>query len=180
MSVLLDVPYFSQLDPSDGQFGWRQCQTSSIAMCLAYLKTPLIRDDTDYLKVVNSCGDTTSQAAHNCALGKLGASGKFSQRLGVADLKATLLRGFPAAIGILHHGTPSAPCGGGHYIVVRGFDETGWHVHDPYGELDLVTGRWVRTGTGTGRSVHYSYRNTNPRWVPEGPNACTGWGWVFG
>jgi hypothetical protein len=160
-------------------------------MCLAYLRRTgkwvpripgvlPINDDTDYLRVVKSCGDTTSQATHNCALGKLGAPGKFSRRLSVDDLKATLLRGFPAAIGVLHHGTPSNPSGGGHYVVVCGFDATGWHVHDPYGELDLLTGRWVRSGSGTGRSLHYSYSNTNPRWTPEGPNARTGWGWVFG
>ena len=180
MSVLLDVPYFSQLDPEDGVYGWRQCQTSSIAMCLAYLKVPGIRDDTDYLRVVNTCGDTTSQATHRQALDKLKAPGKFSQTLCINDLKATLLRGFPAAIGILHHGPPSNPSGGGHYIVVRGFDDGGWLVHDPYGELDLVNGRWIRTGSGSGHSLRYSYRNTNPRWVPEGPTAHAGWGWVFG
>jgi hypothetical protein len=180
MNVLLDVPYFSQLDPQDGPRGWRQCQTSSIAMCLAYLKVPGIRDDTDYLRVVNTCGDTTSQATHRQALAKIKAPGKFSQTLGVDDLKASLLRGFPAAIGILHHGPIGAVGGGGHYIVVRGFDDRGWLVHDPYGELDLVNGRWVRVGSGSGRSLKYSFGNTNPRWLPEGPTARTGWGWIFG
>jgi len=180
--ALLNVPYFSQLDPQDGPQGWRQCQTSAIAMCLAYLKQPLIKDDVDYLKYVQSCGDTTSQAAHNCALGKLGAPGKFSQRLSIADIKASLLRGFPVAVGILHHGPVTDPSGGGHWIVLRGFDDAlgCWYAHDPYGDLNLVSGRWDRVGNGSGRDLRYSYRNMNPRWTPEGPNAKTGWGWVFG
>jgi hypothetical protein len=32
---LTGFPYFSQTNATDGPEGWRQCQTSAIAMCLA-------------------------------------------------------------------------------------------------------------------------------------------------
>jgi GH24 family phage-related lysozyme (muramidase) len=46
LRYLRNFPYFHQKD--NGPEGWRQCQTSSIAMCLKYLDTPGINDDTDY------------------------------------------------------------------------------------------------------------------------------------
>ena len=170
----LAVPYFPQLD--NGPEGWRQCQSSSIAMCAAFLGVAGIRDDLDYLRVVERFGDTTSQDAHRQALASLKAPGRFRQNLGTAELLGELKGGRPVAIGILHHGHVSAPSGGGHYIVVIGWTDSAWICHDPYGELDLVNGGWARQGSG-GRSVMYSHRNLNPRWLPQGLQS--GWGWVF-
>ena len=176
---LSGFPYFSQIsaDGSDGVNGWRQCQTSSIAMCLAYLKVKGINDDTDYLKVVHRYGDTTSQTAHQLALKALGVRARFVQNCSAAQLQAELRGGLPAAIGILHHGTPQAPSGGGHWIAVKGFDARAWIVNDPYGELDLATGTWARQGGGSGEGLRYSYANLNPRWQADG--AGTGWAWLF-
>lgn len=171
----LVVPYFPQLD--NGPEGWRQCQTSSIAMCLAFLKVPNIRDDVDYLKVVQRYGDTTSQQAHALALKALGVRARFRQNMTAGDLLAELKAGLPVAIGILHHGPASAPKGGGHYITVIGYTDTQWIVHDPYGELNMAAGGWVKQGGTTGQNQRYSFRNTNPRWLVDGPSS--GWGWVF-
>ena len=171
----LRVPYFPQLD--NGPQGWRQCQTSSIAMCLAYLKVPGIKDDLDYLRVVQRYGDTTSQQAHVLALKALGVRARFRQTMSAGDLMAEIKGGMPCAIGILHHGPASKPSGGGHYITAIGFTDDAWIVHDPYGELDLVAGGWVQQGGRAGQSQRYSYRNMNPRWLVEGP--ASGWGWCF-
>ncbi len=173
----LPVPFFSQLDPSDGPEGWRQCQTSSIAMALAYLGVRGIADDTDYLAIVRRIGDTTAAETHRRALASLKVPTTFRQNMGVDDAKACLLRRRPVVIGLLHRGPVTRPSGGGHYIILTGFDARGWLVHDPYGELDLAAGEWVRTGNGSGRGQHYSFRNTNPRWLVEGPHS--GWGWTF-
>lgn len=175
--ISLPVPFFSQLDPNDGPDGWRQCQTSAVAMALAYLKVPEIENDTDYLRVVRRIGDTTVAATHRRALASLKVEATFRQDMGVDDLKAQLIRRRPAVIGLLHHGPVTQPSGGGHFVTVTGYDDRGWLVHDPYGELNLVAGGWVRTGNGSGRSQHYSFRNTNPRWLIEGPRS--GWGWTF-
>jgi hypothetical protein len=174
-AVSLNLPFFDQTN--DGPTGWRHCQSSSIAMNLAYLGVPGIKDDLDYLKVVQRHGDTTQQVAHAAALAELKAPGRFISSCSVERAKAELDKGFGLAIGILHRGPVSAPSGGGHYIAIRGYDATGWLVHDPYGELDLVRGGWARQGQGAGRSQHYSFANTNPRWLLEGPSS--GWAWVF-
>ena len=171
---LSGFPYFSQQD--NGSEGWRECQTSSISMCLKYLKVPGINDDTDYLAVVNRHGDTTSQAAHQAALADLEVRARFRQNLKSGDVMAEIKAGLPVAIGLLHHGPVTAPSGGGHYIAVYGFDADGWIVNDPYGELDLVNGGWANQTPGSGKAQHYSYRNTNPRFMPKGGD---GWGWVF-
>lgn len=171
----LAVPYFPQLD--NGPEGWRQCQTSSIAMALAYLGTPGIRDDLDYLRVVQRHGDTTSQAAHQAALADLGVRARFVSNASPMQLLAELKGGLPVPCGILHHGSASAPSGGGHWVCAIGWTADAWVVHDPYGELDLVHGGWVARGGTSGKGQRYSRRNFNARWCPGGP--ASGWAWLF-
>ena len=172
---LTGFPWFPQLD--NGPEGWRHCQTSSIAMCLAYLGVAGIRDDTDYLRVVQRHGDTTSQAAHQAALKELGVRARFTQNCSASQAQAEIRAGLPLAMGYYHKGPVGAPSGGGHWLACLGFDAHGWVVNDPYGELDLIQGRWLRTGGNSGRALRYSYRNFNPRWEAEG--AGTGWTWRF-
>jgi hypothetical protein len=172
---LTGFPWFPQLD--NGPEGFRQCQTSSIAMCLAYLGVAGIRDDLDYLRVVQRHGDTTSQAAHQAALRALGVSARFVKNCSASQAQAEIRAGLPVAMGVLHHGPVSAPSGGGHWIACYGFAPYGFIVNDPYGELDLVNGQWLRVGGGAGRGLRYSYRNLGPRWEVEGAGA--GWAWLF-
>jgi hypothetical protein len=174
---LTGFPYFSQINASDGADGWRQCQTSAVAMCLAYLKVPGIADDTDYLKIVRQWGDTTSQAAHQGALRELGVKARFVQTCSASQAQAEIRAGLPLAMGYLHRGPVSTPSGGGHWLACYGFDAHGWSVMDPFGELDLVRGGWLRSGQTSGRGLRYSYRNFNPRWEAEGTG--TGWAWLF-
>jgi hypothetical protein len=170
---LTGFPFFSQQD--NGPEGWRQCQTSSIAMCLKYLGVRGIKDDLDYLRLLD--GDTTSQEAHRRALAKLGVRARFRQNLTAGDVMAEIKAGLPVAIGILHHGPVSRPSGGGHYIAVYGFTADAWIVNDPFGELDLVNGGWTSQAPTAGKGQRYSFRNLNPRFLPEGP--ASGWGWTF-
>lgn len=172
---LSGFPFFSQND--NGPEGWRQCQTSSIAMCLAYLGAGGIRDDLDYLQVVRRHGDTTSQAAHRAAFAELGVRARFVQSCSAAQLQAEIRSGMPAALGFYHHGPVGAPSGGGHWLACYGFDAFGWVVNDPYGSCDLIRGGWERQGGSSGKAQRYSYRNFNPRWLAEGP--ATGWAWLF-
>ena len=173
---LSGFPFFSQLD--NGPDGWRTCQSSAIAMCLAYLKVKGIGDDLDYLKVVRRHGDTTSQAAHQAALKELGVMARFVTTCSASQLQAELRGGLPAALGYYHHGLVSNPGGGGHWLACYGFtDPHGWIVNDPYGSCDLVNGGWDAQGGTSGRAQRYSYRNFNPRWLAEGP--ASGWAWIF-
>lgn len=172
---LSGFPFFSQLD--NGPEGWRQCQTSSIAMCLAYLGVPAIGGDLDYLKVVQRHGDTTSQATHRAALAELGVRARFVQSCSASQLQAEIRSGLPAALGFYHHGPVGAPSGGGHWLACYGFDPFGWIVNDPFGSCDLIRGGWEHRGGTTGKAQRYSYRNFNPRWLAEGPRS--GWAWLF-
>ncbi len=175
---LESFPFFSQVDPTDGPEGWRQCQTSSIAMALRFLRVPGIKDDTDYLRIVRQFGDTTVQETHRKALAKLGVRARFTKRCTVAQAQAEIKAGLPVVCGVLHHGPVSAPSGGGHYVTLHGFDggpRPAWHVHDPYGELDLVNGGWARQEGGAGRDQRYSFKNFNPRWDAGGEQ----WTWLF-
>ena len=172
---LTKFPWFPQLD--NGPEGWRQCQTSSIAMCLAYLGVGNIKDDTDYLKVVRRYGDTTSQVSHQLALKALGVRARFVINCSASQAQGEIKAGLPVAMGILHKGHVSRPAGGGHWIAAYGFDARNFVVMDPYGELDLVNGTWVRTGGNSGKGLRYSYRNFTPRWQAEG--AGSGWAWLF-
>jgi len=172
---LTGFPWFPQLD--NGPEGWRQCQTSSIAMCLAYLGVGNIKDDTDYLQVVSRYGDTTSQVSHQLALKALGVRARFVINCSASQAQGEIKAGLPVAMGILHKGHVSRPAGGGHWVAAYGFDARHFVVNDPYGELDLVNGTWVRTGGNSGKGLRYSYRNFDPRWQPEG--AGSGWAWLF-
>jgi len=172
---LTGIPWFPQLD--NGPEGWRQCQTSSIAMALAYLGVGNIKDDIDYLKVVQRYGDTTSQVSHQLALKALGVRARFVQNCSASQAQGEIKAGLPVAMGILHKGHVSQPAGGGHWMVAYGFDARSFVVNDPYGELDLVNGTWVRTGGNSGKGLRYSYRNLTPRWQAEG--AGSGWAWLF-
>ena len=172
----LNVPFFDQKD--NGPEGWRECQSSSIAMCLAFLGIGGIKDDTTYVNIVKRYGDTTERQPHYDAMKQLGYTGaSFSKNLSIAQIKAELNKQKPVAVGALHHGPVSKPSGGGHFVVIRGYNEKGWFVNDPYGELDLKSGGWSRRAMGAGKNFLYGYTNFNPRIFVPGDGHC--WGWTF-
>lgn len=174
MSKIVAMPYFSQVD--DGPDGWRLCQSASIAMCLAAVGFKNNGDDIWYVHQLKRHGDSTDQAAHARTLHDLGAPGRFRTNVTIEQAKAEIDAGRPVAVALLHHGSPAHPSGG-HWIVLKGYDDTGWVVDDPYGELGLSTGHWDKVGGKSGESKHYSYANMNPRWQVEGNGS--GWAWVF-
>lgn len=174
LRYLRNFPYFYQQD--NGSEGWRQCQTSSIAMCLKYLDVPGIKDDTDYLKLVNKYGDTTERDPHFKALADLKVSARFTYNADAQDIKDEISKGLPVVAGLLHHGTVSRPTGGGHFLVITGYSSTHWLVQDPYGMLDLVNGGWAERGSTSGRNVRYSFKNMNPRMFVGG--GSDGWCWL--
>ena len=174
LHYLRNFPYFWQQD--NGPEGWRQCQTSSIAMILKYLDVKGINDDTDYLKYVNKHGDTTTREAHYEALAELKVKAEFRTCLDAGDIKEQIDRGMPVAVGILHHGSVSGPRGGGHFIVISGYSDSFWLVQDPYGELDLVDGMWASQTPTAGKNKHYSFQNLDPRLFVGGKS--NGWGWL--
>jgi hypothetical protein len=170
----LNVIYYYQRDSKTGH-GERSCQSSAIAMVIEYINPKLINDDDDYLRLVLRYGDTVSQSAHQKALSHLGLKHAFRTNGSEADLLKILDAGCPVPVGILHRGPVSNPTGGGHWITLIGYDSHSFHVHDPFGDLDLINGGYIRSGPTDGKNQRYSRKNLMKRWLIENPNS--GWLW---
>lgn len=172
--ILLDVPYYSQRDSEVPGQWWRMCFSSSVAMMAKSIKSGVFSKspnaDDEHLRRVMQYGDTTQAHAQIAALAHYGIKAEFRQDLDWDDVDRQLMKGRPVPIGILIHGRVSNPEGGGHYVCVIGKTETGYICHDPYGELDLVAGRYLHAD---GRARHYSLENLTARWRPGGSG---GWG----
>lgn len=165
----LKVPYDDQLLMADGQ-GWRECFSASSAMLAQYWgKEP---NENVYDKLRARYGDSTEAAAQLGALRSLGLDAHYQTNGTVAMLQQEIDAGRPVAVGWLCDGPVSAPSGGGHWIVVIGYDDKGFFVNDPYGNCDLVNGGYLSHHDGAG--LHYSFLNWVPRWRVDG----TG-GWML-
>ena len=115
--------------------------------------------------------DSTSAEAQLSALRSLGLTANFATNGDRAALEQQINMGRPVAVGWLHHGSVSAPSGGGHWSVVIGFTEAVAIHNDPNGEADLVAGGYTANTNGAGQ--HYSWKNWQPRWEADGNS--TGW-----
>jgi len=164
----LAVQYMSQRD--NYRDASRTCFSSSCAMLLKFLKPGSIKTDNDYIKVVFAYGDTTEASTQIAALKDFGLPAIFATNGNRALIQKQINAGKPVPAGFLHHGTPSKPTGGGHWLCITGYDATGYWVNDPWGEIDLLAGTYPSTD---GNKKHYSYKNFEPRWMVDGPN--TGW-----
>lgn len=172
---VLDVPYFYQLDSNTGH-GERMCFSSSMAMALDYLKPEVIDGDDDwYLGIVHYFGDTTSTTAQVKAARSLGYDASFHMDGTIEDLESLLDNDIPVPIGVLHKGGVDNPTGGGHWICLVGHNETEFIVHDPFGEMDLVAGGYVKTGPTDGMFQRYSKKNLMKRWLIANDHD----GWYF-
>lgn len=171
-SKTLNVPYYSQRDnKTQGNDDWtRTCFSSSCAMLAKYLKPGSITGDDDYIAKRRKFGDSTDPNAQVACLRSLGIKARYVQNLNNQDLVKQIDRGVPVPVGILHKGPASGPTGGGHWIIVIGYDDKGFIVHDPWGEIDHASGSYISTN---GKSLHYSYRLFDSRWTVYGPS--DGW-----
>ena len=168
--IKLAVPYYSQRDNYKDPM--RTCYSSSCAMMLSGLDPEAINIDDEYIKVVYSYGDTTEASSQLKALKDFGISASFVQTGTWSDIESLLQKGIPVPIGILHKGPVTAPTGGGHWICCIGVtaDRKNLIVHDPFGDLDLVSGGYI---SSDGKSKLYSKKNLGPRWMVTGDKS--GW-----
>ena len=168
--IKLIVPYFSQRD--NDRDPMRTCFSSSCAMMLAALDPDAIEGDDEYINEVYKYGDTTEASVQLQALKHFGVDAKFVQNADWGTVESQLKKGIPVPMGILHKGLVSNPSGGGHWVCCVGVtsDKSKLWVHDPFGEMDLISGGYVSTD---GKYRLYSKKNLGPRWMVEGPK--TGW-----
>jgi GH24 family phage-related lysozyme (muramidase) len=159
----LKVPYCDQELMAD-QEGYRECFSASSAMLAIFWGKEANENTYDQLRA--RYGDSTSSEVQLAALRSLGLEADFHTDGTPEKLKAEIDAGRPVAVGWLHHGPASAPSGGGHWIVIIGYDTNGFFVNDPEGNCDLVNGGYISQHDGAG--LHYSYANWLPRWQVDG------------
>ena len=144
----LPVPYLSQLDNTYNPYG--SCNVTCVAMCLYYLGMPRRNgtqlEDELYLKL-----EQMGRSRHNPYDLKYlietypGYRDVFRENGGFADIRSAIDAGHPVIV----HGYFTSS---GHIVVIRGYDDAGFLVNDPYGE-------WFASGYDTSRSgerLHYS------------------------
>jgi len=171
----LDVPYFYQRDSKTGH-GERMCFSSAMAMALDYVDPDAIAGDDDwYINHVFKYGDTVSSAAQMAAAESLGFDVEFHTDGTEQHLLDQLDKGIPAPVGVLHKGSVWHPTGGGHWITLIGYDEKYFHVHDPFGELDVIYGGYTKAGPADGRFQKYTRENLMKRWLINGSGADGWW-----
>ena len=166
----LDVPYQSQNDNASGT-GYRECFSSSCAMVSMYYNK--IKNDDAYNLIRQKYGDSTDAQAQVRTLRSLGLEANFITNASTADIRTAIDAGRPVPVGWLHHGSSSAPTGGGHYSVVIGYTDSSWIMNDPNGEANLGAGGYTKNMDGSNQS--YSFKNWNPRWIVEGEGS----GWMM-
>ncbi len=177
--VKLEVPYFSQLDNATEYHGSgsRQCNLTSRAMFLGYLKPRLMESvltnygelETFYGEVLAKYGDTTSHEANTKALSELGIESKFSYTLSINDLLDCLSKGYPMVLGVAYKSS-------GHMVVAVGYDLDRQivFVHDPYGVRHGASNSYHVGANGSYDT--YSFDLLKQVWVDMGDEA--GWGRV--
>lgn len=170
--IKLVAPYFSQRDNKKDPM--RTCFSSSCAMLLASLEPEAIEVDDEYINEVYKHGDTTEASAQIATLKYFGVNARFVQNADWTLIESQLKKGIPVPMGVLHKGPVSSPVGGGHWVCCVGVtaDRAKLWVHDPFGEMDLVSGGYVSTD---GKYKLYSKKNLGPRFLVEGPKS----GWII-
>lgn len=168
----LVVPYQTQLDNTTGS-GYRECFSSCCAMVGMYYG--VVENDDEYNDIRSEFGDTTLASSHVKALASLGLKATFITNATTDDLKRQIDEGRPTPCGWLHLGPTWKPHGNGHYCTVIGYTDSGWRLHDPFGEADLVNVNGGYCNHDRGEFQHYSYKNWNPRWIVEGEGS----GWMM-
>lgn len=160
--VIQGVPYFSQLDNSRNPFG--SCNVTCCAMALAYFgvkgdgSAPQLED-----QLYKKCLDKGWSRHDPYDLKELiesypGVKDDFTPSGTIKDIQKAIDSG---SVCILHgYFTRS-----GHIILVKGYDDTGLIVNDPYGEY-FESGYDVNV---SGEGLHYSYNLINRVCSPESP-----------
>ena len=168
---LKDFPYFQQ-DPEK----LSDSQAFTLAMCLKYLNTPTINSVNDYLEVVNKYGRSRYRTVNSQALIELGMGATFTHSADPQDIMDQIHKGLPVAASLLSKGDVTAPTKGTHLVAITGYGADYWLVQDPFGEMDLINGRWSDRTPDSGKNIKYDFESMNKRLFVSG--GASGWCWV--
>ena len=184
--VILNVPYFCQLDNSTEYHGpgSRQCNLTSHAMAAEYILkdrgmttlTTIARQknynepESAYGELVNRFGDTTDHNANTQALQSLKLESRWETTLEIGDLIESINKRIPIPIGMHYKSS-------GHIVCVVGYnlDREIAYINDPYGARAGSQDYYAVIGSGAGKMDTYSFETMKKLFV----NDRDGWGRVF-
>lgn len=184
--VLLNVPYFCQLDNSTELFGpgSRQCNLTSHAMAIEFIlkdhsmttlstiarQKNLSEPESAYGEVLNGFGDTTDPDAHTQALRSFGLESYWSTTLDIDRIISSIDKRLPMPIGVEYHDS-------GHIICAVGYnlEREIIYMNDPYGARSGSEDYYAVIGNGAGKFDTYSFDTMRKIWV----KSEDGWGRVF-
>lgn len=153
--INLDVPHLSQRDNRYRPSG--TCNVTSVAMVLKYFGVKARTgerqfEDELYLEV-SRWGRRHVHAHLSKLMNIYGIKNRFSTETSWDAVKRHLAEGNPVIVS-------GQFTSYGHIIVLRGYDERGFWVNDPWGEHFNGSGYGYYKAT-SGENLHYSYRKMN-------------------
>ncbi|MBD2022548.1 C39 family peptidase [Leptolyngbya sp. FACHB-36] len=159
-TVKLPIPYKSQLDNQENPTG--SCNVTSLAMCLTFLGARRKQSRGQFEDELYQYAEDYGLSRHDphdlaTIVERYGCRDDFRANATIEQVQDWLCEGKPIVI----HGYFTSF---GHIVVITGFDESGFIVHDPYGE-------WTPYGYRTdlsGQSVRYSYSMIKNLCIPDG------------
>lgn len=159
-SKRLNVPYFSQRDNVFNPTG--SCNVTSYAMVMRYFQVPRKEQGGQLEDELYSYMERNRLSRHDpWDLAQMGRDYRlkvnFTSRGRLSDIRRAIAQGQPCII----HGYFTSF---GHIIVVRGYDQAGFIVNDPYGQW---TSQGYRKGQ-SGEALHYSNEVIASKCSPEG------------
>lgn len=178
---VIPVKQYVQYD-STTEEGYRMCKSTAHAMFLKKVAPKSLSDsnnaDDDYLLRLKHYGDTTNPQAHvKCLRDFFKLDVEFRTDLYLQDVLPFIMKDIPVPVGTVHHGHYTNPVGGGHEMLLVGWDFTEGRkdlvFHDPAGKMDLENGGY---SYGSGRYVRYNRDMWIPRWQVNG---TLGWGTLY-
>jgi hypothetical protein len=158
---LPDIPY-TGLGYSD-QPEIKNTLSCCVFSWLSYLAPSKTMYLSDYISLVAKNDQGFIRHANKISLRELGLSITFTSSADAEDIKKELKNGRPVITNIAYIGPSTLPSGFGYYVLITGYTNTAWLVQDPGGQLDLINGGWLDTGSQSGKDVLYCFEHFNPR-----------------
>ncbi len=158
----LNIPYKSQLDNAVNPTG--ACNVTSFAMVMAYFqikqRTSAAQFEDELYRYMDANGLSRHDPGDLAQMAKAyGVKDDLTLRGSLADIRKAIAEGRPCIV----HGHFTSF---GHIVVIRGYNQSGFYVNDPYGE-------WTASGylnNRSGQNLFYSNSLIQSKCTPEGSN----------
>ena len=134
-----------------------------IVSWLSYLAPSTEISLSGYLDLVLKNYQGFIRHANKISLLEVGWLTTFTTSADAEDIKKEVKNGRPVIVSIAYDGPSTLPSSFGYHVLITGYTDTAWLVQDPSGQLDLINGGWLDTGSRAGKDVLYCFEHFNPR-----------------